>query len=350
MLKHVLLERTAIFTLALGFLSFPSFGQRIARSRSTAVALSADASSSKFFPLAAGNSWTYNFDRLGPDKGVTVEVGDPVEINGVSYFPVTGLAGAEALLRSDSRGRVYQYKRDESREALWWDFATPMGGTWIPEFPDGCTGQATVAERNAAASVTAGTFPETVRVQYGPGDCADAGITEEIFSAGVGLLSRTETTIAGPRTMRLAQARVGGRTIEGTGLSFSVRVDKPVYTPNLMPPVDPEKAIPVLKATVTVENSSDIPVTITFPSTQLFDLSIRNARGESVYTWSANKLFAAVVTEIELGRRVFEEEIPLGQGEKPLPPGMYVLEAWLVAPDGKAFSGSVAFEVAQPAQ
>jgi hypothetical protein len=100
---------------------------------------------------------------------------------------------------------------------------------------------------------------------------------------------------------------------------------------------------------VTIENSSDIPVSLTFPSTQLFDLSIRNAQGESVYTWSANKLFAAVVTEVELGRRVFEEAIPLAQGSEPLRPGMYILEAWLVKPEGKAFSGSVAFEMTEPA-
>jgi hypothetical protein len=336
-------------TLALGFFSFSVSAQKVARSRSGSAALSVDARSS-FFPLAAGNSWTYTVDRLGPEDGVTVEVGDPVDISGVSYFPVSGLAGADVLLRSDSRGRIVEYKRDQGREALWWDFAAPIGGTWTPEFPDGCTGPATVAERNALAGVPAGKFAETIRIEYGPGDCADAGVGEETFAAGVGLVSRTETTIAGPRTMQLVRARVSGRTVEGTGLSFSVRVDRPVYTPNLQPPVYPEKAIPVLKATVTVENSSGVPVTITFPSTQLFDLAIHDAAGETVYTWSADKLFAAVITEVELGRRVFEAEIPLAVGASPLRPGMYVLEAWLVKPDGKAFSGSVGFEVTEAAQ
>jgi hypothetical protein len=116
-----------------------------------------------------------------------------------------------------------------------------------------------------------------------------------------------------------------------------------------MPPIDREKAIPVLKATATVENSSDIPVKLTFPSSQLFDMSIVNEAGETVYFWSANKLFAAVVTEVELGRRVLEDEIPLAAGSQPLPPGMYVLEAWLVKPEGKAFSASVAFEITEPA-
>ena len=348
MLKRVLFSRAAVLTLALAFLPLLVFGQRIARSRSGEAAISASAQA--FFPLAAGNSWTYVVEGLGAAEGVTVEVGDPVQISGVSYFPVSGLAGVEALLRTDSRGRVVQYLRDEGRDALWYDFATPMGGSWTPELPGGCTGQATVKERNAAPAVPAGSFPETIHIQYGPSDCADAGLVEEFFAAGVGLLSRTETTIAGPRTMRLARARVNGRTIEGTGLSFSVRIDRPVYTPDLMPPVDPEKAIPVLKATVTLENSSDIPVKITFPSTQLFDLSIRNERGETVYFWSADKLFVAVITEVTLGRRILEAEIPLAQNGRALPPGMYQLEGWLVKPDGKIYSGSVGFQVTEPAQ
>ncbi len=349
MLKHVSFQRAAVWTLALGFLCSPAWAQRIGRSRSAAVERTADVQS-RFFPMAAGNSWTYNFDRLGPEEGVTLAVGDPVEISGVSYFPLeAGMAGAQILLRTDAQGRVLEYNSEAGRAALRYDFAAPVGGTWEPPFPGDCTGPATVAARNEPITVPAGTFRETITIHYGPGNCADAGIEEEIFAAGVGLVSRTDTTIAGPRTMRLARARVNGRTVEGTGLSFSVRTDRPVYTPNLMPPVDPEKAIPVLKATVVVENTSETPVTITFPSAQLFDLSIRNARGESVYTWSANKLFAAVVTEVELGRRVFEEEIPLAMGSEPLRPGMYVLEAWLVKPDGKAFSGSVAFEVTEPA-
>ena len=348
MLKPYSFQRAAAISLALTFLPLSLFGQRIARSRSGNAALAVE-TQSRYLPLAAGNSWTYVVEGLGPAEGVTVEVGEPVEIAGVAYFPVTGLAGAETLLRVDSRGRVVQLLRDENREALWYDFSAPVGGSWTPELPGDCTGQAVIASRNEPVSVPAGVFRETVRIEYRPGECADAGIGEEAFAAGVGLLTRTETTIAGPRTMRLARARVGGRTIEAAGLSFSVKIDRPVYTPNLMPPIDREKAIPVLKATVTVENSSDIPVKLTFPSSQLFDMSIVNEAGETVYFWSANKLFAAVVTEVELGRRVLEDEIPLAAGSQALPPGMYVLEAWLVRPEGKAFSASVAFEITQPA-
>ena len=348
MLKFALIQRAATCSLALILLTLPAFGQRIARSRSGDVMLSADARGG-YFPLAPGNSWTYQVDRLGPVDGVTIEVGDAVEIDGVTYFSVRGLGGAASLLRTDSAGRVFQYRTEERREALWFDFAAPVGGMWTPELPGGCTGEATLASRNQPVSVPAGTFRETATIQYGPSDCADAGVTEDVFAAGVGLLRRTEITIAGPRTMSLARARVNGRTIEGTGLSFSVRIDQPSYTPNMMPPVEPGQAIPVLKATAMVENSSNIPLEITFPSPQLFDLSIRNAAGETVYTWSADKLFPAVITEVKLGRRVFETEVPLGSGREPWAPGVYILEAWLTKPDGKAFSASVGFEITEPA-
>ena len=347
MLKLALFQRAAAWSLALSFLTFPSFGQRIGRSRSSEVAISADARG--FFPLAAGNSWTYHVDRLGPEDGVTVEVGEAVEIDRVSYFPVSGLGGVTVLLRTDSRGRLLQYRSDEGREALWFDFGAPVGGSWTPELPGGCTGQATLASRNEPVSVPAGTFRETAAIEYGPSDCADAGLSEDVFAAGVGLLRRTEITIAGPRTMSLARARIDGKTIEGSGISFSVRIDRPVYTPNFFPPVDPDEAIPTLKATVTVENSSDVPVKLTFPTPQLFDLSITNADGEVMYWWSATRLFPAVITEVELGRRVLETAVRLGGEREPWPAGFYVLEAWMVKPDGKAFSGSVGFEVTEPA-
>lgn len=347
MLKLVLFRRAAVSFLALSFLSLPLFGQWIGRSRSSDIALSAD-SRANYFPLAAGNSWTYQVDRLGPEDGVTIEVGEPAEIGGVAYFPVSGLGGESVLLRMDSRGRLVQYLRDQGTTALWFDFGAPVGGTWTPELPGGCTGEATLASRNESVSVPAGTFRETAAVQYGPGDCADAGIGEDVFAVGVGLLRRTETTIAGPRTMSLARARVNGRTIEAAGLSFSVRVDRPSYSPNLFPPVDPDKAIPLLKATVTVENTTDPPIKLAFPSPQLFDLAIRNAKGEVMYLWSATRLFPAVVTEITLGRKVLEAEAPLGQGREPWPAGQYVLEAWMLRPEGKAFSGSVGFQITEP--
>lgn len=348
MLKPSSFPRAAAGSLALLFLALPLFGQRIGRSRSeapTPVSLSARGG---YFPLAAGNSWTYQIDRLGPAEGVTIEVREPVEIDGVAYFPVAGLAGENVLLRNDSRGRLVEYKREAAREALWFDFGAPVGGIWTPELPGGCTGKATLAGRNEPATVPAGTFSETAVVRYGPADCADAGVSEDVFAAGVGLLRRTETTIAGPRTMSLARGRVNGRTIEAAGLRFSVRIDRPSYSPNLFPPVDPERAIPVLKATVTVENTTDSPVTLTFPTPQLFDLAIRNADGDVMYWWSATRLFPAVITEVELGRRVLEAEAPLGSGREPWPAGQYVLEAWMLRPEGKAFSGSVGFQITEP--
>jgi len=349
MLKLSSSRRAAAIMLALAFVALPSFGQRIARSRSKGLAPAGLSARAGYFPLAAGNSWTYKIDRFGPEEGVTVEVREPVEIEGVAYFPVAGLGSASVLLRHDARGRLLEYKREEGREALWFDFGAPVGGNWTPELPDGCTGEASLAARHEPATVPAGTFSETAVIRYGPGACADAGVSEDVFAAGVGLLRRTETTIAGPRTMSLTRARVNGRTVEAAGLRFSVRIDRPSYSPNFFPPVDPDRAIPVLTATVTVENTTDSPVTLTFPTPQLFDLSIRNAAGEVMYWWSSTRLFPAMITEVELGRRVLEAEAPLGAGREPWPAGQYVLEAWLLRPEGKAFSGSVGFQITEPA-
>ncbi len=114
------------------------------------------------------------------------------------------------------------------------------------------------------------------------------------------MVRQTEITIVDPRSYVLIGARVGGVTIRRPGVSFSLKVDRPRYTPNLFPPVDPGRAIPVLTAELTIENTTGEELVIRFPSGQQYDLSITNEAGETVYFWSANKLFTQATTSIEL--------------------------------------------------
>ena len=95
----------------------------------------------------------------------------------------------------------------------------------------------------------------------------------------------------------------------------------------------------------------------TFPSSQRFDLVIRNAAGVNVATWSANKLFAAVIgiEKIGPGEQNWIAQLPLQDGQnKRLPAGKYVAEGFLTTGgDAKPYLAHVGFEIipeAEPAQ
>ena len=76
----------------------------------------------------------------------------------------------------------------------------------------------------------------------------------------MGLIRRVSQTIAGPRTLSLAHAQVGGRVIGTSSLLVSLSLDHAVYVADLEPPVDAGRAVPTLKATLTIRNTTDSPL------------------------------------------------------------------------------------------
>jgi hypothetical protein len=111
-----------------------------------------------------------------------------------------------------------------------------------------------------------------------------------------------------------------------------VALDAPAY--RAAPSVD-------LQVRLTLRNTHAQPITLVFPSAQRHDLRIWNARGEIVYTWSADKLFAQVFSTDEvIGERTFTFHANVPN----LPVGRYVAEAWL-ATANREYVGVVGFEV-----
>ncbi len=304
-----------------------------------------------YFPLAVGNTWAYEIEGRAVSGSLRVTVTEQVDVGGVIYYRLEGYAHRPALVRRTPQGRLVEYRANTGSEHLWYDFGAEEGGVWTPELPFDCLGEAKLASRNAQADVPAGSFEPALSIQYGSTLCADAGIQEEVFAPGVGLLRRTEITIAGPRSLVLVEARVGGSVISAQEVAFNLSIDRPVYVPDLLPPVDPERAIPVLRARMTIRNSTEAPLTLNFLSSQRFDLVIRNTNREIVYSWSADKLFAQVLGTIDLnpGRQSFAAAAPLAAGEnQPLPPGTYIADAWLTTEGLQAYRASVPFEIAEP--
>ncbi len=304
-----------------------------------------------YFPLAVDNSWLYEIEGRAGGGSLRVAVTKQIDVGGVSYYRLQGYTPDPVLVRRTPQGRLVEHRERTGSDHLWYDFAAEEGGVWDSDLPIDCIGMAKLASRDTKVDVPAGSFEPVLSIRYGSTFCSDAGIEEEVFAAGVGLLRRTEITIAGPRSLVLVEARVGGAVISAAEVAFNLSIDRPVYVPDLFPPVDPERAIPVLRARMTIRNSTSAPLVLNFPSGQRFDLVIRNIQREEVYRWSANKLFVQALGTIELspGRRSFTAEAPLEVGRnQPLPPGTYVADAWLTTEGEPAYRASVRFEISEP--
>ena len=339
--------RALLFTWPLLLVAVPDApAQWPARSRTVQLA-----ETPVYLPLAVGNSWLYEIEGRAGVGSLRVAVTEKVDLGGASYYRLEGYAPRPALVRWTPQGRLVEYREDTGSDYLWYDFGAEEGAVWDSGLPIDCIGAAKLASRDTQADVPAGSFEPALSIRYGSTICADAGIEEEVFAAGVGLLRRTEITIAGPLSRVLVEARVGGAVISASEVAFNLSIDRPVYVPDLFPPVDPERAIPVLRARMTIRNSTTEPLRLNFPSSQRFDLVIRNTMREEVFRWSENKLFAQVLGTIELspGRRGFTAEAPLGAAiNQPLPPGTYIADAWLTTEGVPAYRASVPFEITEP--
>lgn len=300
------------------------------------------------FPLAVGNHWTY-IETGGLSSGRReVSITESRDFNQQEYFLLVGYAGEPAWVRMTDENQIVSYNPDADTETVWYDFGAEIGVPWRSGLPLECTGEARITSKPSFINDTVTQIaPAFLTVEYGPTQCADVGLLEEVFVPGVGLVRRVSQSIAGPRTLSLVYAQVGGRVIGETGLLVSLTIDQPVYTANLQPPVEAGNVVPMLTATLTVRNTTDLPLQIVTPTGQQFEFEIRDAEGALMYRWSDGQFFTQATTIIDLspGERNFSIEVPLGEGDTPFPEGSYTIEGWVTGGASKRYSASSGFEL-----
>jgi len=105
------------------------------------------------------------------------------------------------------------------------------------------------------------------------------------------------------------------------GLVLLLATDAPEYEPGA-----------TVSFTVAVDNPTDAPVTVTFPSAQLFDITVSAEQGE-VWRWSAERDFAQAEVERTfpsgvtlLGRTTWDLR---DASNTPLPAGLYQIQGAL---------------------
>jgi hypothetical protein len=299
-----------------------------------------------YFPLSVGNVWIYQDGGAGADSILQLEITKAAVFNGKVYHLLQGLPQKDYWLRMDDNGSLLAYAPDLNEEKLWYAFWTPLGQEYSTSVPGVCCARAAITSRNARHKGPIGEFDWALEIRY-PG-AFQAGIDRELFLPYVGMIYRYVAT-GGPTfaTYDLIYARLGGVTVvSAPELTFSLTLDHSIYTANLMPPIEPRTAIPLMTARLTLRNTAQ-PIQLTFPSGQSYDFVIRNEKGEILYRWSDGKAFTlAIRSEVfGPGEKNFLIQVRLGSDVRPFPQGRYLAEAWLTTMGSKVYAASLAFEI-----
>ena len=281
----------------------------------------------ELMPLSLGNYWVYREARTG--ETFTIRVGQPVALQSgnVYHYLIGYTASSYVLARIDTNGNLVALDEENGVETLLTGFAEPEGRWWPAPGRGECATvkqEGQTQEKRMQYDGPGGRWNGALEVRYqSPGGCADTGVLAEQFTENIGMLRRVVTTIAGPRTFDLVYARVGTQIIETRDRGrFSVAVD---------PPTEADDS---LRVTLRVDLGFTSSIRLRFPSSQVFDVALRDAAGKVVWQWSEGRLFDQATREVNIGN-VWNETVrvprPAGAGELT----GYTIEGWLTTLPGE---------------
>lgn len=289
----------------------------------------------EYLPLQLGNQWIYRAS-LGPQQVVSVSRLETV--GGNTYAVLTGFFD-ETWLRATADGVLVRYDREARVERPYLDF-TAREGVSYPTSAHPCNTTALTESKTFQGKFPLGEFGSVFAIRYtGNPVCADSGLAADYYLPYIGLLRRTEITIAGPRSYDLTYARINGTVMISTAeTSFSVSTDKPVY---LISTAD----VPAMSARMTLRTDEDL--TLEFSSGQEIDYVLRNSEGKEVFRWSATRTFVQGLKTLRVRKEHnWTASIPLTDADgKALPPGTYQLDGFLTTTAGARYRGVVTIEL-----
>ena len=296
------------------------------------------AQTADYFPLEVGNQWIYRSSGFGGVTTVSMEVTGRRTMAAQDYFVVKDFREREVLVRQSEDGTLLILQ--DGGEGVWVPFGASDGDAFR-SVVDACSTDGKLMSHAASYAGPIGGFGDAVEVRYS-GRCADAGLVRELFLPWVGLVRREETTIGGTRAYDLIYASLGGVTyVSEPHVSFTLTLDRSAYGSNL------PSVIPQMTARLTLRNTQDRPWRLSFPTTQDFDLVLRNAQGDEVYRWSKGKAFGQVFRDVPIsGEKNWTVVVPLADaGGRLFAPGRYTAEASLATSPAGQFTSRVFFEI-----
>jgi len=260
-----------------------------------------------------------------------VRAGTPLSLqDGRVFTRIDGYVGDGLWVRTAGDGTLLHLDEETGREYPLTSFST-AAPVWAEAPLRGCEQETQRATKQAAYAGPAGEFADALTLEYRSFSCADAGILSEVYVPNLGLVRRTENTIAGPRVFELAAARVGNFTFAGRpAAGFDVSLN--------------QASGGQLKAALLLTVIGGDAVDLSYGSSQDYDVVIWNSSGERVYVWSDGQFFTQSQRWRQVsGRLMHEVDLNTPAG---LPDGQYLIEAWLTAgPNGRAFAAMTPFRI-----
>jgi hypothetical protein len=308
-----------------------------------------------YFPMHVGNQWVYSYqNRLDPQtttKTVSVDASYFESTSGTLWFRMRGYNGDYHWLRYTSIGRVYEW-----RSRQWYRLGAAPGYKWTMSILDDAAHGAIecsqgakleVVSRNESVTVPAGTF-STIHIRFATA-CNDAGITDEWFAQGVGLVRRETETIGGPAVWALDHATISGKAIGGgaatNAVDISVATDQSSYYEDHMPTIGtPQRSGATVKITARIVPQSGRDTTLNFTDFNTWNVEIVDASGNVV--WSNPKL-RAMAPAGGVNRQIpgagesydFSAQLPYGTAQ-----GTYTVRATLLLSNNRPAPVTTTFD------
>ncbi len=279
-----------------------------------------------YLPLQAGNTWTYRMQ--GGSDTFTIRVGTPIMSNDTVYYRLFGYTPKALWVRADKNNNLYYLDEDAEQDRPLTSFEYARGA-WFQANARQCEQEGQVDEEHTDWAGPVGWFPSTLTIHYRSHGCADVGVESERYAANIGMMERTVTTFAGPRTYELVSAHVGSLDIRsGAKGNFNVSVRLADAEP---------------KAIATLELRTDNPVLLKDLSIVEVDVQLRTPDGHVIWRSTDGVASPPAVRDASLMVRSWDVEIPLaswnGNG---FPDGQYQVEAWVNSGENRVQFAAVA--------
>jgi hypothetical protein len=296
------------------------------------AAARAQTAPSDFFPKAAGDHWSYVVT-----SAATATATEEVRVVPVGSNAAGGLEnyfgnGALSVVHETSLGTVIEGL--PGRPMLWYVTTAPVGTRWTfrsASAPGAWNNtRVTLLSRSESVDVPAGHFDNCVKLGYLRLSGTGPGPVEEVFAPGIGLVRRVEAAFA-TRTWELASGSVGGRPLPILPVEVSIALDRNHFV--FAGPVRPGPG-PTLKVRLKVASDATTE-SFDFPTTQRYEIRIRDESGAEVWLWSRDtgQVFSPVPGSETAGPGrplVYEQTIPLyNQGGLGRTPARLSVEAIL---------------------
>ena len=233
----------------------------------------------------------------------TVRVGNVgFQLNDHVHYPVTGYGKRPLrLYRDDHTGSLYHHDEDTDQDVL--VTAVEKGPGWAQANYRDCDQESRVENSPAWYLGPAGWFTNALAVEYRAYGCADTGIASERYIENLGLVQRTMQTFAGPVEYDLVYASIGSVTVtEAPSSAFSISLHQG----------QGPRVIADLRLTAMAEQ-----MVLQMPTSQDYDLVLRDANGREVWRWSNGKFFTPGMRKVSPKQVDYSVEVPPGDLRHP---------------------------------